>query len=96
MELLSDIHLSELISTLVYCGVGLIFFIVAYFVMEMILPFPVRKEIEEDQNVSLGVILGAMIIGLAIIIASAIASPSSPDKVEKIKVEQTQPQKSQE
>ena len=35
-------------------------------------PFSVRKEIEEDQNTALGIIIGSMIIGLAIIIGAAI------------------------
>jgi|GEM_PF-5176274 len=91
MDILADVHLSEVISTLIYCGVGLVFFIVAYFIIELIMPFPVRKEIEEDQNIALGAIIGSMIIGLAIIIASAIASPSSPDRPAKTPVEQTQP-----
>ena len=32
----------------------------------------IRKEIEEDQNTSLGIILGSLIIGISIIISSAI------------------------
>ena len=36
------------------------------------MPYSVHKEIEEDQNVALGVIIGAMLIGVAIIIAAAI------------------------
>lgn len=78
MDIFADVQLSELVSTLVYCLVGFIFFVVTYFLMEKVMPFPVRKEIEEDQNVALGVIIGAMIIGLAIIIASAIVSPAAP------------------
>lgn len=75
MDILADLHIAEIVSTLVYCLIGLGFFIGAYFLMEKVMPFPVRKEIEEDQNVALGVIIGSMIIGLAIIIAAAIASP---------------------
>jgi len=35
-------------------------------------PFSVRKEIEEDQNTALAIILGSVLIGLSIIIAAAI------------------------
>jgi hypothetical protein len=35
-------------------------------------PFSVHKEIEEDQNVALGIIIGAIIIGIALIISAAI------------------------
>jgi len=37
-----------------------------------ILPFSVKKEIVEDENTALGIILGALVVGLAIIIAAAI------------------------
>ncbi len=46
--------------------------VVAFWVIEKILPFSMQKEIEVDQNVSLGIILGAFIIGLSLIISSAI------------------------
>jgi uncharacterized membrane protein YjfL (UPF0719 family) len=42
--------------------------------MVRIVPFSVRKEIEEDQNTSLGIIMGSIIIGISIIIAAAVAS----------------------
>ncbi len=80
MDLFTDVHLSEVISTLIYCGIGLGFFLMAYFILERVMPFPVRFEIEEDQNTALGIIIGAMIIGLAIIIAAAIVAPSATDK----------------
>jgi hypothetical protein len=35
-------------------------------------PFSLRKEIEHDQNTSLGIVIGSVIIGLSLIISSAI------------------------
>ena len=86
MDILADVHLSEVISTLIYCGIGLGFFMMAYFILERVMPFPVRFEIEEDQNIALGIIIGSMIIGLAIIIAAAIASPSGGENKANIVV----------
>jgi hypothetical protein len=37
-----------------------------------VLPFSIRKEIEEDQNTSLGIVLGSIIIGLSLILSAAI------------------------
>ena len=76
MNAFSDIQVSGLISTAVYAGLGLVLFVIAYFVIEKLTPFSVRKEIEEDQNTALGLIIGLMMVGLAIIIAAAIMSPS--------------------
>ena len=35
-------------------------------------PFSIRKEIEDDQNTALAIIIGAVIIGVALIIAAAV------------------------
>lgn len=64
--------LPVLVTTLVFVFIGLIVFTVAFLVVVLVSPFSVKKEIEEDQNTALAVIIGAMIIGIAIIIASAI------------------------
>ena len=61
-----------LIETAIFVSIGLVVFVVAFFVMTKLAPFSVRKEIEDDQNTALGVVMGSVIIGLAIIIAAAI------------------------
>ena len=58
--------------SIVYSGVGVVVFALAFWLMVKITPFSIRKEIEEDQNTSLGVIIGSVLIGLSIIIAAAI------------------------
>ncbi|HEY3321784.1 MAG TPA: DUF350 domain-containing protein [Planctomycetota bacterium] len=50
---------------------GLILFGLAFWVIKCICPFSIRKEIEEDQNTALGVVIGAVMLGIAIIVASA-------------------------
>ncbi len=64
--------LPVLATTVIFVTIGLIVFALAFLVIVYISPFSVKKEIEEDQNVSLGIIIGSIIIGVAIIIASAI------------------------
>jgi uncharacterized membrane protein YjfL (UPF0719 family) len=65
-----DQLLEVLVTTLLFVSIGLAFFAVAYFILGRM--FPIRKEIEEDQNVALGVVIGSIMIGIAIIIAAAI------------------------
>ncbi|QTA90048.1 DUF350 domain-containing protein [Desulfonema magnum] len=65
-------HIVQLILTLVYVVLGLIIFGLGYLIFEKLTPFSVRKEIEEDQNIALAIIIGSVVIALAIIIASAI------------------------
>ena len=59
-------------TTAIFVLIGLVAFAVAFFIVVMIAPFSVKKEIEEDHNTALAIIIGAFIIGIAIIIASAI------------------------
>lgn len=61
------------ISTAVFAGIGLAVFAIAFWLMTRLAPFSVRKEIEEDQNVALAVILAGVLIGMSIIIAAAIS-----------------------
>ena len=65
-------ELWQLIPTVIYFVVGLVLFGASIWIMEKITPFSMRKEIEEDQNTALGIIVGATIIALAILLAAAI------------------------
>jgi uncharacterized membrane protein YjfL (UPF0719 family) len=63
---------NELIGVLIYTGVGIVVFSIAFMLMVKLAPFSVKKEIEEDQNTSLAIVMGSVIIGLAIVIAAVI------------------------
>jgi uncharacterized membrane protein YjfL (UPF0719 family) len=67
-------HARPLVDSIVYSIVGTVVLGLSFYVIEKVLPFSMRKEIAEDHNVALGIILGAFVIGLSIIIAAAIAS----------------------
>jgi uncharacterized membrane protein YjfL (UPF0719 family) len=69
-----DALLHGLIAVCLFSMVGVTVMAVSVWVMVRIVPFSVRKEIEEDQNTSLGIIMGSIIIGISIIIAAAVAS----------------------
>ncbi len=62
-----------LITTLVFVILGLIIFAIAFFILDKATPFSIRKEIEDDQNTALGIVIGSMLIGIALIIAAAIS-----------------------
>lgn len=59
-------------TTLIFVFIGLVVFAIAFLVVVLVSPFSVKKEIEEDQNTALAIIIGAMIIGVALIISAAI------------------------
>ncbi len=73
MDALSaELSLAPIVSTFAYSFIGIIIFIIAFYLMEWLTPFSIKKEIEEDQNIALGIILGSVTIALAMIIAAAI------------------------
>lgn len=59
-----------LVTTLIFVVLGLLFFTAAYFVLSRI--YDIHREIQEDQNTALGIIIGSIMIGISIIIAAAI------------------------
>lgn len=69
---MAGINWNVFIATVLYTLFGLVVFGIAFWVMTLITPFSIRKEIEEDQNTALAILIGAAIIGLAIIIAATI------------------------
>ena len=69
---LQEQMLKPLVSAVVFTGMGLLLFALAFVIMAKVAPFSIRKEIEEDQNTSLGILMGSVILGIAIIVAAAI------------------------
>lgn len=64
--------LPVLTTTVIFVAIGLVVFAIAFFIVVLVAPFSVKKEIEEDQNTSLAIIIGSLIIGVAMIISAAI------------------------
>ena len=71
-DVLVAIKLEQVVATIFYGLLGIALFLIAYVAIEKACPFSVKKEISEDQNIALGIIIGSVIIGLSIIIAAAI------------------------
>ena len=65
-----DALLETLVTTLIFVTIGIVIFAVTYGILGLL--YPIKKEIEEDQNTALGIVIGSIMIGLAIIIAAAI------------------------
>jgi len=68
----TDQLLNLVVTTLVFSLVGIVLFALAFLIIVKIAPFSTRKEIEDDQNVALAILIGSVIIGIAMIVASAV------------------------
>jgi len=65
------------VDTVIYSLVGVILMGIGFLLITFFTPFSIKKEIEDDQNIALGIIIGAVILGIAVIVGSVISAPSS-------------------
>lgn len=74
MDYFAGIQLAELISTVFYTFIGVALMWVVWKVLDVLTPFSIVKEIEEDQNMALAILIGLLFVSIAIIIAAVILS----------------------
>lgn len=61
-----------LLNSLVYSLVGILIFWLAFVVIDKLTPYDLWRELVEERNTALAIVIAAMCLGVAIIIASAI------------------------
>ena len=69
---MTEFHPGYVVNALVYAILGIIIFIGAFAIVDMLTPYALWKEIVEEKNLALAVMVGAMSIGVCIIIAAAV------------------------
>ncbi len=69
MDILNPAYL---VNSLVYSLLGVLVFWVCFIVIDKITPYNLWKEIVEEKNLSLAIVVAAMCLGIALIVASAI------------------------
>ena len=65
-------------SSAAFALLGILVFGVAFYLMVKVAPFSIRKEIEEDHNTALAIIIAAVILGVGLIVAAAIHGDVQP------------------
>jgi putative membrane protein len=64
--------LHNLGAAAVYAALGIVLFVLAFGVINRLTPGTLWKELIEEHNTALAIVVGAMAIGISIIIAAAI------------------------
>lgn len=67
-----NLLLRGIVFTLVFGFIGIVMFAFAFKVMCKVAPFSIQKEIAEDHNTALAVLMGSVLIGMALIVAAAL------------------------
>ena len=69
---MADFHPGALLNAIIYAALGIMIFVCFFVLVDKMTPYHLWKEIEEDKHVALAVLIGAMSIGMCIIIAAAV------------------------
>ena len=69
---MNDFHPGYLLNALVYAILGIVIFLFSFAVVDKMTPYHLWKEIVEDKNIALAVLIGAISLGMCIIIAAAV------------------------
>ena len=69
---MGDFHPGYVLNAVVYAVLGMVIFAVSFIVIDKLTPYHLWKEIVEDKNVALAILVGAMSIGMCIIIAASV------------------------
>ena len=64
--------MTEISSTILYTGVGLLIFILSLVFLEVITKFSITKNIIKEGNIALAIVLASIIASLGMIISAAI------------------------
>lgn len=60
------------LASLIFSVIGMVVFVLGYFVIRKLFPFDVHKELEVDQNTAVGIVIASIILGLAFIVGMSI------------------------
>ena len=58
-----DVLVNTVVQSLIFVGIGLVVFAIAFLLIAKLSPFSIRKEIEDDQNTALGIVIGSVLAG---------------------------------
>ena len=69
---MTDFHPGYVVNAIVYSVLGIVIFSLAFIIVDKLTPYDLWKEVCENHNTALAIMVGAMSIGICIIIAAAV------------------------
>jgi putative membrane protein len=60
------------VGSIVFALIGVVIFWLCFIIIDKITPYKLWEEIVEKQNIALGIVVGAMCLGISMIVAAAI------------------------
>jgi putative membrane protein len=69
---MTEFHIGYLINATVFALLGIIIFVATFALVDKLTPYDLWKEIVEEKNIALAILVGAMSLGMCVIIAAAV------------------------
>ncbi len=69
---MNEFHPGYILNALVYSALGILIFVAAFALIDKLTPYHLWNEIVHEHNTALAILIGAMSIGMCVIIAAAI------------------------
>ena len=69
---MGEFHPAYILNAVVYAILGIVIFTFSFILIDKMTPYDLWKEIVEEKNVALAIMVGAMSVGVCIIIAAAV------------------------
>lgn len=69
---MTDQFLENVVNSAAFAGIGILMFVVAFFVIDMLTPGKLWAEISEKRNTAAAILMGSVAIALGVIVAAAI------------------------
>lgn len=70
----ADLTILNIASTLVFGVIGILLCVIGYFAFDRIAGLDLQRELVEDQNIAIGIMLAGAFIGIAIVIGAVMIS----------------------
>lgn len=65
-----------LVDVSIFGVLGIVLLVFGYYVWELITPYNNRRELQENKNLAVAIVVAAFVLGMAIVIAAAIVRVS--------------------
>lgn len=70
---LSDlVNLKDVVASLLYSGIGIVIFCLAFIIVDKLTPYDLWKELIEKKNTALALVVAGIGVGICLIIAASI------------------------
>ena len=66
------VQMTNVVNAILYSTIGIVIFVCSFFIIDKLTPYNLWKEIVQEHNMALAILLGAMSIRICVIIASAV------------------------